>query len=195
VNGRFLSLVAATSLAGCGGSDPGSGAGPGGPTGPTAAQAAWLDPHNAVRAGTFAGVTVSPVPLPALPALTWSASAAAVAQAWADGCTYAHNPGRGADGTPRGENIAASSTGYWGTPAGVVGAWASEWPDYTYSTNACAAGKVCGHYTQLVWRATLRVGCAKAACSVNSPFAGFPNWEFYVCDYEPPGNWSGQRPY
>lgn len=195
MNGRFTLVALTAALAGCGsGVEPLDG--PGGPTGPTADQAAWLDPHAAVRAGTFAGVTVSPVPLPALPALTWSPAAAAVAQAWAAGCTYAHNPGRGADGTPRGENIAASSPGYWPTPAAVVGAWASEWSDYDYATNGCAAGKVCGHYTQLVWRATLRVGCAKATCSVNSPFgAGFPTWEFYVCDYEPPGNWSGQRPY
>jgi hypothetical protein len=64
-----------------------------------------------------------------------------------------------------------------------------------WATNACAAGEPCGHYTQLVWRGTTRVGCGKATCTVNSPFgAGFPTWEYYVCDYEPPGN-SGARPY
>lgn len=209
MNGRFRLLAPlaalATLVAGCGGLLDEGAAGPTGPTGltgptggtgPTAAQAAWLDPHNAVRAGTFPGVTVSPAPSPPLPALTWSAAAAAVAQAWADGCVYQHNAGRGADGTPRGENIAASSPGYWPTPADVVGAWGSEWAFYTYASNACAAGEQCGHYTQLVWRGTLRVGCARASCSVNSPFGpSFPTWEYFVCDYEPPGNWVGQRPY
>jgi hypothetical protein len=151
-----------------------------------------------VRAGTLGGVTVSPAPSPPLPALDWSASAEAVAQAWASGCVYQHNGGRSADGIPRGENIAATAPGGRAdaTPAYVVGLWAGEWPDYTYATNSCAAGKVCGHYTQLVWRGTTRVGCARARCTTNSPFgASFPTWDFFVCDYEPPGNYAGQRPY
>jgi pathogenesis-related protein 1 len=200
-------IVSFSGLAGCGGlGDSGSSGTPGptGPTGPsgpsvpTTAQAEWLDPHNAARAGTLAGVTVSPAPTPALPALTWSASAEAVAQGWANRCVYEHNPGRSADGISRGENIAATAPGGRtdATPAYVVGLWAGEWPDYTYATNSCAPGKVCGHYTQVVWRGTTRVGCAKATCTVNSPFgASFPTWDFFVCDYEPPGNYVGQRPY
>ena len=193
----LLTLLTACGLAEPGGAEGSTGpTGPTGTSGPTAGAAAWLDPHNAVRAGTFAGVTVSRAPSPALAPLGWSAAAAAVAQAWANGCTYAHNGQRGADGTPRGENIAASSPGYFTAPAGVVGAWASEWRDYAFGANACAASKVCGHYTQLVWRATARVGCGMATCTVNSPFgASFPTWDFYVCDYEPPGNFNSQRPY
>jgi len=180
---RLATLLALALFAtGCGG-------GGGGESG-----AEWLTPHNQVRAGTFAGVTVSPAPSPPMPALTWSASAAAVAQAWADGCVYAHNAGRGSDGVARGENIAASSPGYWDVE-GVVGAWASEWSNYTYSSNACASGKMCGHYTQVVWRSTQRVGCASKRCTTGSPFPSFPTWDFYVCDYEPPGNYGGQRPY
>lgn len=202
---RLLVLAALALGLACGGPEGGPDAGPGGPsgptgptgaTGPTAAQAAWLTPHNQVRAGTFPGVAVSPAPSPALPALAWSASAAAIAQAWADGCVYAHNAGRGSDGVARGENIAASSPGYW-DEAGVVGAWASEWSWYAHATNTCSApvNQSCGHYTQLVWRSTLRVGCGYRRCTVNSPFQGFPTWDYYVCDYEPPGNFRGQKPY
>ena len=197
-----LMIVSFSALAGCGGlGDPGASGTPGptGPSVPTAGQAEWLDPHNAARAGTLSGVTVSPVPAPALPALTWSASAEAVAQAWANRCVYEHNPGRNADGISRGENIAATAPGGRAnaTPAYVASLWAGEWPDYTYATNTCAAGKVCGHYTQVVWRGTTRVGCAKVTCTVNSPFVGAssPTWDFFVCDYEPPGNYVGQRPY
>jgi len=181
-------------LAGCG---PSNATGPAGTTTPPASQAAWLEPHNAVRAGTFQGITVSPSPSPALPALGWSDAAATVAQAWASGCRFQHNPGRGADGTPRGENIAAYAPAGQAaaTPAGVVKSWGGEWSAFDYAANACASGQVCGHYTQLVWRGTTRVGCARATCSVNSPFSGAPTWDFFVCDYEPPGNWSGQRPY
>jgi len=91
-------------------------------------RAKWLDPHNAVRAGAFPGVTVSPAPSPALPALAWSVSAEAVAQAWADGCVYQHHPGRSADGISRGENIAATAPADRAdaTPAYIVGLLAGE---------------------------------------------------------------------
>jgi hypothetical protein len=78
----------------------------------------------------------------------------------------------------------------------MVGAWAAEASDYDYARNTCAAGKVCGHYTQLVWRATTRVGCATQVCDRNSPFGSrFPTWQLWVCNYAPPGNYVGQRPY
>ena len=153
---------------------------------PSAEAQAWLDQHNPVRQHP------QPPPPSPLPPLSWSSGAAAVAQAWADRCAYQHNPGRG----DRGENIAASAPpGHWGI-ADVVGAWAGEAQDYDYGRNACAPGKQCGHYTQIVWRDTTRVGCAHTVCHSNSPFgAQLPDWDFWVCDYEPPGNWAGQRPY
>jgi uncharacterized protein YkwD len=164
---------------------PDAGTGPQAPT--TAEQPAWLDTQNAVRRNAQ-----QPVPNPPLPPLTWSAGAAAVAQAWADNCNYMHNSGRG----DRGENIAASAPpGRW-TLADAVAAWAGEAPDYDYATNTCAAGQQCGHYTQLVWRGTTRAGCAHRLCTTNSPFLPqAANWDYWVCDYEPPGNWVGQKPY
>ncbi len=206
-------LAVAAWMAGCGGgdapsaaptqppNDSGSTGGSGGNGGVGSAdtsQTVWLDAHNALRAGSFADVTVSPAPSPPLPALQWSTSAEAVAQAWANGCNYQHNPNRGADGVPRGENIAATGPADRAdaTPAYIVGQWGSEWSDYSYATNTCAAGRVCGHYTQLVWRGTTKVGCARARCTVNSPFgAQSPTWDYFVCDYEPPGNVVGQSPY
>ena len=153
---------------------------------PTQEAQAWLDAHNAVRRAP------QPPPPSPLSPLTWSAAAAGVAQAWAAGCVYQHNAGRG----DRGENIAASAPpGSWQLND-VVTAWAGEVADYDYATNSCAAGKQCGHYTQLVWATTLRVGCAHQVCNSNSPFgSGNPGWDFWVCDYEPPGNWVGQKPY
>jgi hypothetical protein len=195
--GPVLHAFAAFLLSACGG-DESSAPPADGPAADSPFAVAFLDAHNAVRAGTFPGVTVSPAPAPALPALTWSQAAADVAQAWADGCTYGHNPDRDADGVLRGENIAATAPAGRDdvTPGHVVGLWGGEWVDYDYAANACAAGEVCGHYTQLVWRETLRVGCAMASCSVRSPFGpSFPTWDFFVCDYEPPGNWIGQWPY
>lgn len=139
-----------------------------------------LDAHNRVRANA------TPAPTPPLPPLTWSSAAAAVATSWANNCQWMHNTGAG-----YGENLAASS-GSGDSPARVVNDWASEAADYDYASNSCSG--VCGHYTQLVWRATTSVGCATVTCNTGSPF-GSGSWTFTVCDYAPPGNWVGQRPY
>jgi uncharacterized protein YkwD len=142
-----------------------------------------LEAHNAARADA------KPTPSPALEPLTWDPAVAEVAQRWADQCTYEHNEDRG----NAGENIAAATPGYLDAKA-VVKDWVSEVASYDYSKNTCASGKVCGHYTQVVWRNTRRLGCATKRCTINSPF-GTPTWDFWVCNYAPPGNYPGQRPY
>jgi uncharacterized protein YkwD len=143
-----------------------------------------ISAHNTIR------ISASPTPNPALPVLTWSTEAAAKAQAWADQCQFKHNPNLGNFG----ENIAAATPNSL-TTAGVVQGWGEEASFYDYGVNSCAPGKQCGHYTQIVWRSTTQVGCATKECDRNSPFAGFTRWQFWVCDYSPPGNFTGQRPY
>ncbi len=158
-----------------------------------------LSGTNNVRAnGSFGAGNPAPSATaggPLLP-LTWSPSAGTVAQSWAASCPgLNHNPNRG----PFGENIyIAGSTS---TPVSVTGTdavnnWDAEASNYTYSSNTCAAGQTCSHYTQLVWRNTTAVGCAVAQCTTNSPFgAAFPDYAIEVCDYSPPGNFNGQSPY
>ena len=138
--------------------------------------------HNAVRS------SVSPAPVTPLGSLVWSEDAASVARAWAGNCQFGHNPSR----RNFGENIFAASAGYGASPQGVVQDWASESSNYDYASNGCSG--VCGHYTQLVWADTTSVGCAVQQCSTGSPFGG-GGWELWVCDYGPPGNYVGQRPY
>lgn len=180
VSPRFL-LLSCLALTGCGAEaeEPG----PGNNT--SEFQQEVLDAHNAVRAGA------TPAPSEALPPLTWSAEAAAVAEKWARECRFEHNANRGR----LGENLAAATPDMW-TMEQVVRDWASEAKDYDYASNTCAQGKVCGHYTQLVWRGTTGVGCATRTCTENSPFgARFPTWQLWVCNYTPPGNIVGERPY
>jgi pathogenesis-related protein 1 len=147
--------------------------------------------HNQVRA-----MVVTSVPLPAL---VWEPALAATAAAWVAQCrdTQAptglidHNPNRSV-GHPYyvGENIYATSALPSSTTAQqAVNMWAAERVNYNYATNTCAAGAVCGHYTQIVWRSTVKVGCAIGDC---------PNLRYrtsIVCNYGPGGNYSGQRPY
>lgn len=139
------------------------------------------DLHNQTRA------MVSPQAQPALPALAWSPTLAATAQAWADGCVFEHST------NPYGENIYASA-GSTVTAYDVVSSWAGESVDYVYASNACSGA--CGHYTQIVWRDTTSLGCAIKHCTTGSPFgASYPTWDLVVCEYDPPGNYDGQRPY
>ena len=146
---------------------------------------AMVAAHDAVRAAA------RPAPVPALPALAWSDSAAQAAGAWARQCQWRHDPALGALGL--GQNLYAST--FRPSSSDVVGSWAAEAADYDLASNTCAAGKVCGHYTQLVWRDTRRVGCATVSCTTGSPFAGGGAWWYVACDYDPPGNFVGQRPY
>jgi pathogenesis-related protein 1 len=73
--------------------------------------------------------------------------------------------------------------------AGVAKSWGSEKQWYEYASNTCSApaGDSCGHYTQVVWRDSQEVGCAKAVCDDYS--------QVWVCNYEPAGNVQGQKPY
>ncbi len=129
-----------------------------------------LTAHNAVRAKLK------------LPALQWSDELASLSQKWADSLLaqkrFAHNPD-----SPYGENL-FMITGAAATPHMVVRQWASESHDYDYGSNSCSA--TCGHYTQIVWRHTQRVGCAAARGAGR---------EIWVCSYDPPGNIVGERPY
>jgi len=116
------------------------------------------------------------------PPLTWSASLAAHAYDWAL-FLLRHGQFRHRPNPIFGENL-YEITGGHALPFEVVGEWASEVRHYDYRTNACRG--VCGHYTQIVWRGTRQVGCAVASNR---------DQEVWVCNYDPPGNWVGERPY
>ncbi len=153
-----------------------------------AAQVAGVtDAHNRVRTG------VKPSATPALRPLGYSSKVAATAQAWADGCDYRHNPGRGA----LGENIysyATTASQPTAIQLDAVASWAGEAPDYDYASNTCS--DVCGHYTAVVWRDSTDLGCGVTFCRTRSPFGSrLPDWWFVVCNYAPPGNYIGRRPY
>lgn len=181
----FVLLVA------CGGDDTGEGgsgttgtpSGTGVTGGGVDVESEMLAAHNAARAA------VDPAAATAIPALEWSDDLAKVASDYAKECRFEHSEGE------YGENLFATSLS--ARPAAVVKPWVDEKADFDYASNTCAAGKVCGHYTQVVWAKSLRVGCGYADCIENSPFDGSPSprWQNWVCNYDPPGNYVGQKPY
>jgi pathogenesis-related protein 1 len=131
------------------------------------------------------------------PKLKWSDKLGDSAQAWAEtlkkdkACKMVHSHVAGI-----GENLFWASPLTYSSgkvevqaisPTKTTASWGSEKKDYTYATNTCAAGKVCGHYTQVVWNKSTEVGCGKAICADKS--------QVWACQYTPAGNYVGQKPY
>jgi pathogenesis-related protein 1 len=147
-----------------------------------------LSVHNQWRAG----LSIAP--------LRWSAALDTSATQWAvhlatTNCKMVHR-GWSDRPEPLGENIFWASplrqdgqaiASYHATAAEVVDLWGAEARDYDYASNRCAAGKHCGHYTQIVWAATREVGCGRGLCDDGA--------QIWVCHYRPAGNVAGQRPY
>jgi uncharacterized protein YkwD len=71
---------------------------------------------------------------------------------------------------------------------GAIDSWANEKAYYDYANNT-GNGHTVGHYTQVVWKNTSKVGCGKA--KVTTAYGG----TFVVCRYSTPGNYVGERPY
>jgi uncharacterized protein YkwD len=117
-----------------------------------------------------------------VPPLVWSEAMAERAQRWANTLLargdVAHSPK-----SPFGENL-YEIRGAFASPREVVKAWVDESAGYDYRHNRCSS--VCGHYTQIIWADTKEVGCAASRSR---------NREVWVCNYNPPGNWIGRRPY
>jgi pathogenesis-related protein 1 len=137
---------------------------------PTFSAHELLDAHNSARAH----VGTRP--------LAWSSALASLARRWAQQLLATHTFTQQPD-NPHGENLLIISGGAV-TPAEVVQTWVAERGDYDPDSNVCAG--VCRHYTQVVWRTTRAVGCGMA-------FDG--NRQVWVCEYDPPGNVAGARPY
>lgn len=114
------------------------------------------------------------------PPLTWSKDLVAESGRWARNlaahhCAFEHNP------DPRfGENLA------YFRPPGALGQeqvaeeWYREIEHYSFKRPGFSMDA--GHFTQLVWVGTRRVGCSSVECGGG---------ELWVCNYDPPGNVEG----
>ena len=130
----------------------------------------FVNAHNAARAK----VGVGPI--------RWNYTIAAYAQNYANkrsgDCNLEHSEG------PYGENLAEGYDNLNGVDA--VNLWIAEKPYYNHQSNQCVGGE-CLHYTQVVWRDSVHLGCARVKCHNG--------WMFVICSYDPPGNYEGERPF
>lgn len=78
------------------------------------------------------------------------------------------------------------TTGTIGNQNQAILAFNGEKSDYVYGPVSSSNWYGTGHYTQVIWYKTTRVGCATVKGSSGS---------FVVCNYDPPGNLMGDYPY
>ncbi|MBU6449776.1 MAG: CAP family protein [Rhodospirillales bacterium] len=120
-----------------------------------------------------------------LPPLHWSTSLAERAQRWAEHLAAIGQLVHSGSG----QNLAMAAAGTQSLTQ-LVQLWGNEqanftdgvFPDISTTGNWMDAG----HYSQMIWRSTTKVGCGLAENDGN---------DVLVCDYSPPGNVMGERPY
>jgi len=82
-----------------------------------------------------------------------------------------------------GSNSAASSVGFTS-----ISGWKKQKDNWNCQANTCSSGS-CGAWTQMVWKDSVRIGCALSTCTTGSPLGGsFTTWEYLLCLYNPAGN-------
>ncbi|KAJ8093443.1 hypothetical protein PM082_020300 [Marasmius tenuissimus] len=117
------------------------------------------------------------------PNLSWSYKLYEDAQEYARQCKPYHS------GTEQGENLAANTRkGY--SFKNAMDDWMAEYSHYQYDNPPPQGSPGTGHFTQVVWKATTEVGCAKARC--KNMFKSGKVATSFVCRYWPPGNFRGE---
>ncbi|XP_054424704.1 peptidase inhibitor 16 isoform X2 [Pteronotus mesoamericanus] len=144
--------------------------------------------HAMVKLHNFYRAQVSPSAANMLQ-MRWDEELATFAKAYAKQCVWGHNKERGR----RGENLFAITDEGMDVPRAVE-EWYVEREHYNLSTATCDPGQMCGHYTQVVWAKTEKIGCGSHFCETIQGIEE-TNIHLLVCNYEPPGNVKGQRPY
>lgn len=161
---------------------------------------ALLHAHNEWRDQAAGGELTGGKVSPKMPHLRWSDELAASAQAYSNVCNWAHSSLSGFDILEHwyGENLFVISRHDLDLDDKVhaIDLWSAEHVDYDHDTKDCTPGKMCGHYTQVVWEKTKFVGCAVTECDY---VYGIPLWAnggtIITCQYYPPGNVNNNFPY
>ena len=128
--------------------------------------------HNQVRAAV------------GVPPLHWDASLAVAADSYAAELARTGRWGHSASASRpgQGENLWMGTRGAFSLDQ-MVGSWAAEgqgfrpgrFPDVSRTGNWAEVG----HFTQMIWRGSVRIGCALRSSA---------RFDYLVCRYSPPGN-------
>ncbi|KAL0485539.1 pathogenesis-related protein [Acrasis kona] len=145
-----------------------------------------VEKHNIIRTG----INI----FPSIPLMAWDVTLEEFANRYASSCPNTTtsnlplNPNRKlSDGTTVGQQIFSSTDNF--DPVEGVDNWASSSAHYNYANNTCEQNKSCGTYTQIVWRRSTRIGCARVNC------LGYFFSYNLLCNYVEVGNVIGKKPY
>lgn len=153
-----------------------------------------VDEHNKIRAAVNLGDYHSqPQAVPPMVMMQWDPLIEAKAQAYATGLSHwdeghSSQAYRNYESTTHngqhGENMAIGGGGY-AEPSSFIGeGWGSS------EAQGCSLASCGGHYTQIVWRSSIAVGCG---WKEDVPF-GSGSGKLSICEYAEAGN-SGGSPY
>ncbi|KAF8246153.1 PR-1-like protein [Wilcoxina mikolae CBS 423.85] len=119
-----------------------------------------------------------------VPPLIWDTALEDSARAHAQKCDFVHSGG------PYGENLAANLH----CEKDVCPRWGSEERKH-YNFDAPGFSPATGHFTQMVWKDTQKLGCAEVHCPGEIARAGAGSGRNVVCHYWPHGNKGGPDKY
>ncbi|XP_038155704.1 GLIPR1-like protein 1 [Cyprinodon tularosa] len=131
--------------------------------------------------------------------MSWDEALAVTARAWAKHCQFKHNiylkEVQRVHPTYHsvGENIWVGTPPSYFSVKGALRSWVNEKQFYSYEANSCKG--MCGHYTQVVWANSYKVGCAVQLCPNGIKNFDGREGAIFVCNYAPSGNWFGKKPY
>jgi len=124
--------------------------------------------------------------------MTWSSDLAIMADNWAQNCKNEHPPDL--QEKKLGQNLYLISGASSINITAAIQDWYKEKPYFNYDTLQCQSGKMCGHYTQVVWATSREVGCAYWNCTQVSS-SDITSGLLLVCNYRPPGNIKDLKPF
>ncbi|XP_075932134.1 GLIPR1-like protein 1 [Anarhichas minor] len=151
-----------------------------------------------VRGHNDARSSVSP-PANDMLYMTWDEGLAITARAWARHCVFEHNTylkdvrRMHPTFTSVGENLWAAYPPSSFDVLKAIKHWVDEKQDYNYNSNNCT--NICGHYTQVVWGSSYKVGCAAQLCPNGVTSFTSREGVIFVCNYATAGNVNRRRPY
>ncbi|XP_033753780.1 GLIPR1-like protein 1 [Pecten maximus] len=160
-------------------------------------QAEFLEAHNYFRAKEGAKD---------MQAMTWSRAIKKTAATWAQECLWDHSPSSDRKITWGGKQVSVGENLFWSSAktlnvTKVVNIWYDEKDDYNFKEGSCARGEVCGHYTQVVWSTSNKLGCAAVSCQPLYKLKDDKRVKLtslawlVVCQYAPGGNIKDKKPY